>query len=116
MTRSPAVLDPPLRPVHDLPAASAGPGVVRRGRGRPRKIRPTPTHEERAYHREIAKQRDQHIAGEPLVAALRDGAAGGEVIRETMLGLARESAALRFVGNPNAPARSTCAGTRRLLT
>ena len=69
---------------------------MRRGRGRPRKIRPAPTHEERAYHRKVAERREQHIAAEPVLGALRAGAASAEVIRETMLGLARESAALRW--------------------
>lgn len=84
----------PVLPLHELPKG-AETHRIRRGPGRPRKIELAPTHEERAYHEDRAKDRAQHVDGDPLVRAVRDRA-GGEIVHEALLGLARESAVLEW--------------------
>lgn len=86
----------PILPLHTLSADVLGPGSVRRRRGRPRKVRPAPTHDEREYHRQRGEERALQIQTDALVRAIEDGVAGFEIVRIAMLGLARETASLKW--------------------
>ncbi len=81
-------------PLHDIPVANRDAGVVRRGRGRPKKIVPAPSHDELAYRQQRSEERARHEAADPLLLALKDGKRNEEVVHVAMVELARESASL----------------------
>jgi len=96
MSSPPDPPSPTPLPLHLLAADDPETGVViRRRPGRPKKVVVAPTVDQLAYDEQVAELRRRHLQGDPLLAALTDGQPGAEVIHETMVGIARESAALR---------------------
>lgn len=71
-------------------------GIARRKRGRPRVVRPAPDHDEFEYLQAQGEARQRLIEGDSLLQALRRRADSADVIHEAVVGLAEESACLRF--------------------
>lgn len=70
--------------------------IARRKPGRPRVVRPAPDHDEFEYLVELAEARQSLIEDDTLLRALERRAESGDVIHLAVVGLAEESARLRF--------------------
>lgn len=86
-----------LAPRRDLPESERERlGVPRCGRGRPRVIRPKPDLDD-PYLTQLHDLRVEAEAGDPILAACRDHDEKTErVVEHSLMGIAREAAALRF--------------------
>jgi hypothetical protein len=82
----------PLQDVSD----SAVPIVVKRSPGRPRKVELRPSVRDLELHAAVALERDSFIEGDALVASLQRGDASIDVLRQLLVEIAREAAALEF--------------------
>lgn len=86
-----------LKPLRDLPPAERQRlSVPRDGRSRPRVIAPAPVPEQDTYLDQVAELRDQAAAVDPVVTAASVREGSGEVLDQTLLEIARESAAIKF--------------------
>lgn len=68
----------------------------RRGPGRPRKVRPAPSADQRSYDDELRGALEAHVATDPLVRAVGERATPVEVLRRALVETAREAASIAF--------------------
>lgn len=85
-----AVMGGTVVPLH------AATGPIKRGPGRPKKIRTEPTRDDLAYHREILRQKTAFIESDPLVRSTSERQESVETLQRVKEEIARESAALYF--------------------
>lgn len=85
-----------LLPVQDAPRTGKNSLVVKRGRGRPRKVERMPTTNDLDYHAEMLIEKDKFIKGDPLVSAVETKVEPIEVLRVIKAQIAEECAALHF--------------------
>ncbi len=74
----------------------AATGPIKRGPGRPKKIRTEPTRDDLAYHAEMLRQKTAFINADPLVRSTGERQEAVETLQRVKEEIARESAALHF--------------------
>lgn len=74
----------------------AATGPIKRGPGRPKKIRTEPTRDDLIYHAEMIRQKTAFINADPLVRSAGERQESIEVLQRVKEEIARESAALHF--------------------
>lgn len=84
-----------LLPVHAAPNTGKNPLVVKRGRGRPRKVERMPTTSDLEYHAAMSEEKQRFIDQDPIVLAARSKDAA-TLLRVLLAEMAKESAALHF--------------------
>jgi hypothetical protein len=84
-----------LLPVHAAPNTGKNPLVVKRGRGRPRKVERMPTTSDLEYHAAMSAEKQKFIDADPIVLAAK-GKDAITLIRALLVEVAKESAALHF--------------------
>ncbi len=74
----------------------AATGAIKRGPGRPKKIRTEPTRDDLIYHAEMIRQKTAFINADPLVRSTGERQESIETLQRVKEEIARESAALHF--------------------
>ena len=85
-----------LLPVHDAPRTDHRALVVKRGRGRPRKVDAAPTTSDLQYHALMAQQRAEFIDEDELVKVIQEHGGASDVLFNIKREVAREAASLHF--------------------
>jgi hypothetical protein len=79
-----------------LPYHAVGGSLVKRSRGRPKKLVPRPTFDDLEYHAEVIKRKEAYLQEDPLVRVAEDRMSTIEVLQRIKVELAKESASLLF--------------------
>jgi hypothetical protein len=74
----------------------AATGKIKRGPGRPKKIRTEPTRDDLIYHAEMMRQKTAFIDADPLVKSSSERQEAIETLQRVKTEIAKESAALHF--------------------
>ena len=85
-----------LLPVHAAPNTGKNALVVKRGRGRPRKVERMPTTSDLEYHTEMSALKAKFIGMDPVVVAASGRADALQILNLIKLEVAKEAAALHF--------------------
>lgn len=85
-----------LLPVHAAPNTGKNPLVVKRGRGRPRKVERMPTTSDLEYHGIIAEERGLHIDSDPVVKAAVANSDTADTLHLVKIEIAKEAASIHF--------------------
>lgn len=85
-----------LLPVHAAPRTNKNALVVKRGRGRPRKVERMPTTSDLEYHALMTQEKARHIDSDPVVRATATHSDSADMLHLIKLEVAKEAAALHF--------------------
>jgi hypothetical protein len=79
-----------------VPMHAVGGAIVKRGRGRPKKVQVQPTADDLAYHAEMTRRKATFIDADSIVSGTRDRKDAIEVLQRIKEQIALEAAALHF--------------------
>jgi hypothetical protein len=84
-------------PLHDIGPFKGETGIVKRGRGRPRKIQNRPQRLDLEYHAKMSMERQKFVDTDPLVGLIESNPNDTlALLQRVKLDVAREAAALQF--------------------